>query len=683
PDYPAERLAFLMEDSDVRCVVGDEATVGRLPAHLVACSLIVPPSTGGEALPSDIPLVPGLGGEALAYVMYTSGSTGRPKGAAVPHQAVVRLVRETGYMRFGPDHVFLQLAPISFDASTLEIWGALLHGSRLVIMPPQAVSLAELGRAIEQHGVTTLWLTAGLFHQLVEHHLELLRPVRQLLAGGDVLSVPHVRKVLAGLPDTQLINGYGPTENTTFTCCHPVGPEHLDTSVPIGRPIANTWVHLLDDQGQPVPIGVAGELCTGGAGLARGYLGRPELTADRFIPDPLSGPESRLYRTGDLARRLPDGTVEFLGRLDHQVKIRGFRIELGEIEARLAEHPAVLQSVVLAREDVPGDRRVVAYILQQSVETPQDAGTDSPGADSRGVSPDSVTGWSNLFDDIYREEAAGADPTFNIIGWNSTYTGQPLPRPEMEEWLDDTIGRIETLAPKRVLEIGCGTGMILFKIAPHAELYTGTDVSARALAYIEGLLGRVPGIDPSRIQLVRGSAAQLDGFPAGSFDTAVVNSVAQYFPSADYLAAVVERAVELVRPGGALFLGDLRSLPLLEAFHTSLELFQAEPEMPLPRLRDKIRSRRLHENELVIDPAFFTALRRRLPRIARVEIHPKRGQAHNELTGFRYQAVLRIGERTETADIAWTDWQEERLTLDGLRQLLAHGGPKVLALRNI
>jgi amino acid adenylation domain-containing protein len=678
PDYPGERLALMVEDSGVRVLVTQEPALTRLPASLLAMVQAIPPD-GDPAEPGENPPVT-TSGESLAHVIYTSGSTGRPKGVCIPHRAVARLVLGISYADLGPGQVFSQFAPISFDPSTFEIWGALLNGSRLALAPPYALSLEELGHAIERFGMTAVWLTTVIFHQLVEHRLDLLRKVPQVLAGGDALSPFHVRKLLQELPDTRLVNGYGPTENSCFTTCYTMqGPEPIGSTTPLGYPMANTQVHLLDPQGQPVPIGVAGELCTGGGGLSRGYLGRPDLTAERFVPNPFGGTGreaagSRLYRTGDLARYFPDGRVEFLGRIDHQVKIRGFRIELGEIEARLGEHPAVLRSVVVAREDVPGDRRLVAYVVQNPAYEGQESGEQT----------EQVSQWSELFDDLYRQQAAGSDPTFNIVGWNSTYTGLPLPAEEMEEWLADTIERIAALAPRRVLEVGCGTGMILFRVAPGCEQYTATDISGRALEYIDSQLDRVAGLDRSRVQLLQGGVERLAGLPAGSFDTAILNSVAQYFPSADYLAEAVTRLVELVRPGGAVFLGDLRSLPLLEAFHTSLELSQADEEMPLALLRQKVQARRGQESELVIDPAFFAALRERLPGLGRVEIHPKHGRAHNELTGFRYQVVLRVGrEAGETAAVSWVDWWETGLTLGSLRRHLEESRPACLSLRNV
>jgi aspartate racemase len=308
--------------------------------------------------------------DTLAYVMYTSGSTGTPKGVAVTHKNIVRLVKNTNYASFSREEVFLQFAPISFDASTFEIWGSLLNGARLAVMPAGAASLDELARALKRYQVTTLWLTAGLFHLMVDTHLDDLKGLRQLLAGGDVLSVPHVKRALKELEGCRLINGYGPTENTTFTCCFPVTAPSITGSVPIGHAISNTSVYVLDRQGNPVPIGIAGELYIGGDGLAREYLNRPELTSQKFIPDPFArGGSARLYRTGDLVRYRKDGEIEFIGRIDGQVKVRGYRIELGEVETVLCEHESVREAVVITRKD-QGDKHLAAYIVPREGTTP-------------------------------------------------------------------------------------------------------------------------------------------------------------------------------------------------------------------------------------------------------------------------------------------------------------------------
>ncbi|HVT15954.1 MAG TPA: non-ribosomal peptide synthase/polyketide synthase [Thermoanaerobaculia bacterium] len=389
PSYPPERLALMLAD-----IGGGGGAGGTAPLVLVQPGLAARlPAGAGRTLPlaaletraareeGEAPgeslggwasgrgvrvAAAGAGSDDLAYVIYTSGSTGRPKGVAVSHRAVVRLVRGTGYAELGPDEVFLMMAPVSFDASTFELWGPLLNGGCLAILPPGELSVDGLERAIRELGVTTLWLSAGLFHLVAGERPAALAPLRQLLAGGDVLSPPHVARLRRELPGLRLVNGYGPTENTTFTACHRVGDPAPagGARVPIGRPIANGRVLVLDRDLEPAPIGVPGELFAAGAGLALGYLGRPELTAAAFVPAPFGEvPGERLYRTGDLVRRLPDGSLDFLGRVDRQVKVRGFRVEPGEIEALLAGHPAVREAVVVAVRDGGRERRLVAYAV--------------------------------------------------------------------------------------------------------------------------------------------------------------------------------------------------------------------------------------------------------------------------------------------------------------------------------
>ncbi len=370
PTYPPSRITYLIEDSQAQALLSSRLIVANLPSlstNVICLDADWPAIALKEAGNLEIERGP----EDLAYVMYTSGSTGNPKGVLVPQRAVLRLVKNNEFASFVPEEVFLQLAPLSFDASTFEIWGALLNGARLVLGPQGRLAPEEIGRLIASQGVTTLWLTAALFHMMVTEHLEALRPLKQLLAGGDVLSLNHVRRVVTALPALRLINGYGPTENTTFTCCHRITLESLASgTVPIGRPIANTRVYLLDAMKKPVPPGVSGELYAAGDGLALGYLNAPEQTAEKFLEHTFeNGRTERLYRTGDLARYRADGTIEFLGRADTQVKIRGYRIELGEIEHALESSPWVRSAVAAVRtdwvtaQDAPGDKRLAAYVV--------------------------------------------------------------------------------------------------------------------------------------------------------------------------------------------------------------------------------------------------------------------------------------------------------------------------------
>ncbi len=386
PGYPAERLRFMTADSSPVLVVASSRG-----SPLFAESRIPWLALDGEDAEFEdeqgtpLPPPPDAAPDSIAYVMYTSGSTGRPKGAAIPHRGVLRLVCDGGVVDAPEEETFLQFAPISFDASTFEIWGALLNGGRLVVHPPDTPSLEDLGRFIVEHRVTTLWLTSSLFQQMVDGPIESLAGVRQLLAGGDVLSPEHVRRFLRRFPGHVLINGYGPTENTTFTCCHRLTREEdVGATVPIGRPIGNTRVHVVDRHLQPVPVGVPGELLTGGDGLALGYLGQPDLTRERFIRDPFSpDPAARLYRTGDLARHRPDGAIEFLGRLDHQAKIRGYRIEPGEVEAVLRRREGVRDAAVVLHRRPDGDKVLVAYVVgDASAGRAVDGGTADPTVDA-------------------------------------------------------------------------------------------------------------------------------------------------------------------------------------------------------------------------------------------------------------------------------------------------------------
>jgi amino acid adenylation domain-containing protein len=360
--YPKDRLDIMWNEIAAPVAVTTRSLASAIGHSEIPKLVVDEVSFTSEAIQDNNP-IPSATATSIAYVMYTSGSTGSPKGVMVENRAVVRLVRNTNFCDFGPQETFLQFAPLSFDASTLEIWGPLLNGGRLVIMPAGAASLEDLGRVIRDHGVTTLWLTAGLFHLMVEQRLEDLRPIRQLIAGGDVLSAPHVRKVLEAFPGIRVIDGYGPTENTTFTCCHVMkSGDAVPESVPIGRPISNTRVYILDEALHPVSEGTVGELFAAGDGVARGYLNDVPRTAEKFLPDPFSSNKSdRMYRTGDLVRMRHDGVVEFVGRIDNQVKILGYRIEPGEIEVALRAHKSIRQVCVVAHTDANGAKRLVAY----------------------------------------------------------------------------------------------------------------------------------------------------------------------------------------------------------------------------------------------------------------------------------------------------------------------------------
>ncbi|QLE70304.1 amino acid adenylation domain-containing protein [Streptomyces rectiverticillatus] len=374
-DQPRRRSEFVLGDIRPLLMVTDTRTGSAVPDIGAVRRVVIDDPVSLRTLegypatsPTDTDRISPLLPAHPAYLLYTSGSTGTPKGVVTSHRGVVRLLVSTDYVDFSPHRTFLQIHSTSFDAATFEIWGPLVHGARCVLMPPGPPTVATLSEVLRRSRVDTLSLTATLFNVVVDQCLEAFSGVRQLLVGGEPVSVAHIRRALEGLPETTITQCYGPTETTTFASSYRV-PRDLAgdvVRVPIGRPIVNTRAFVLDGVLRPVPVGVVGELYVGGAGLARGYARRPGLTAGRFVASPFGPPGARLYRTGDLVRRRGDGNLEFVGRVDHQVKVRGFRVEPGEVEAALVRHPDVAQAVVIAREDRPGERRLVAYVVPVS-----------------------------------------------------------------------------------------------------------------------------------------------------------------------------------------------------------------------------------------------------------------------------------------------------------------------------
>ncbi|MEH6547575.1 MAG: amino acid adenylation domain-containing protein, partial [Sneathiella sp.] len=359
--YPDSRLTFIAKDTDINLVLGQSLVMKEMGVEILAF----------EDFPTEVLPAPKIKSdeETIAYIMYTSGSTGDPKGVTIPNRAILRLTINPDFIDLNPTHKILQNSPIAFDASTLEIWGALLNGCELIIPENTDQSLRALGDAIREYGVTTLWLTAGLFHAIVDERPEDLGTIQQLLTGGDVVSPIHAAKLLELFPSITLTNGYGPTENTTFTCCHHIVESDLKPgkSIPIGKPINGTDVFILNEHLEKVDCGNEGELCTSGDGLALGYWQNPELTAKKFVTAPWDA-SLTLYRTGDNVRMREDGSIEFIGRVDTQVKIRGFRVELGEIETALGSYPEIQQCAVIAETTTDQANKILkAYFASDSL----------------------------------------------------------------------------------------------------------------------------------------------------------------------------------------------------------------------------------------------------------------------------------------------------------------------------
>ena len=676
PTYPKARLGFMIEDADAPVLVTQEHLTGLFPEYRSKVVCLDRDKSEISKQSKENPnqnITP----SSLLYVMYTSGSTGKPKGVCVEHQGVIRLVIDQDFIDLSADEVILQITSISFDLSTFEIWGSLLNGGRLVLLPANTKSLHEIGDVLIKNGVTTLSISTGLFHLMVDERLEDMRFVRQFLPAGEALSAPHVKRLLQGIKGAKVINGYGPTENTSYTTCYTAAdPDTIGATIPIGKAISGTTVYILDENMRLVEPGEEGELYTGGAGLARGYLKRPELTAERFVRDPFSDdPAARLYRVGDLVRALPDGNIEYIGRMDGQVKIRGYRVELGEIETVLRQHPSVQQGVVLLREDKPGDKRLTGYVVRNS----QYKGSAEEETDS---DDKLVEQWQQVYEETYTREPGNADEVFNIIGWNSSYTGQPIPEGEMRLWVGSVIERIKSLKPDRVIELGCGSGLLIYPIAPQCSEYFGTDFSKEIIQHLEKMQKTERALP--QLKLAHRTADNFEGVEPQSYDTLIINGVAQHFPSIDYFLRVIEGAIHVIRDGGHIFIGDGRSLPLLEAYQTSVALYKSPDSLPKTQLRHLVQQRLVQEEELVIDPNFYIALKKRFPRISHIQIQPRPGRYQNELTKFRFDATIHIGtEAYEQKEIQWLDWNDDQLTIDKVRNILTDTRPEVVGIRSI
>jgi len=642
PSYPSERLAYMLSDSAPEVLLTQDRLVSRFSettAHVLAldreCHLIAQqPSSNLEA-----PVLK-TGSYHLAYLIYTSGSTGNPKGVAIEHRNAVNLIWwARSAMELDVFTETLQSTSLNFDLSVYECFVPLTLGA--------AVRVVDNVLALETSAARpTLINTVPSAIKALLDSGRLPSSTSVINLAGEVLKRELVEGLFAREHVQRITNLYGPSETTTYSTWVSM-TRQVGFVASIGRPIANTQIYILDSDRQVVPIGVTGEIYIGGDGVARGYLNRPELTAERFIADPFSStPEARLYKTGDLGRWRSDGGIEYLGRNDHQVKVRGYRIEIGEIESQLARCPEVKEALVVAREDTPGEKRLVAYVVGNSTST-------APGIAPEMLRSTAVTDWETLWKQTYATQDQPAEPNFQ--GWNSSYTGQPIPEWQMQEWLTSTIQRIRTLEPQRVLEIGCGVGLIVQHLAPHCLRYVATDFSASAIQQLHGWI--VQAKDLGHVELLCRSATELQDLKAGSFDTVVINSVVQYFPDLDYLLVVLGEVLRLLRPGGKIFIGDVRNLQLLPMFHSAVQLSKAAATVSAAQLRRRVARAVSQEKELVIHSQFFRELPAILPGIQSVDLQLKAGGAPNELVRYRYDVVLHTRKQIDpAAEAVSVDW---------------------------
>ncbi|MDH3283988.1 MAG: amino acid adenylation domain-containing protein, partial [Acidobacteriota bacterium] len=680
PSYPEHRIEFMLEDTRVPVLLTQERIAEKLPKHEARVVTLDTVSRELERYPVGTP-DSGVAPEHLAYVIYTSGSTGMPKGVMVDHRGRVNNFCDFNRRySIGPGDRLLALSSLSFDMSAYDVFGTLAAGGTIVVPEPDAVlNPAAWARLMVRHGITVWHSVPALLEMLVDHveprPEQHPKPLRLVLLGGDWIPLTLPGRIQALADSVHVVSMGGATECSMDSTIYDV--ERVEPhwkSIPYGVPMANQLCYVLDRHRNPVPVGVPGELHLGGIGVGRGYLNRAELTAEKFVDNPFREGE-RIYRTGDLARYRPDGNLELLGRIDFQVKVRGFRVELGEIEAAIRRHPAVKECVVLAKSDKYGDKRLVAYLVQD----PSYLGAPE---ELKNWHEAQVAQWQMVYDTAYAKPSGQEDPTFNIASWDSSYTGRPLPAEQMREWVDETVARIQSHRPRRVLEIGCGLGLLLFRIAPDCERYVGTDISRVALDHVEEHARRL-GL--GQVELEQRTAEDFAGIAPGTFDTVVLNSIILDFPSAEYLREVLEGAARVVGPGGTIFIGDVRSLHLLEPFSTSVQLEKAESSLTVQQLRQRIRKQIKLEEELLIDHGFFLELADHTSEIGHVQLYLKRGVHENELIKFRYDLTLHVSPPAEPPEFsgAKLDWQRDRLTVDGVRRLLTERTPDQLWLEGI
>ncbi len=672
-ESPLHRLQTIADDTDAQFIVCPEELIDAWrpefgDRRLITTAQVEQAGLNQRFRPVDIQP------HDLAYMIFTSGSTGTPKGVQIEHRGIMNFLRAKAEAleSFGShDRVMHGFSPC-FDGSIAEVYMSLIHGATIVIVDRETfIDPRALTRLLNEQRVSVGMFSPTLLATLDPANLP---NVRIVLSAGEALTPELARQ---WIPGRAMYNGYGPTEVSIGVSMHRIH-EPLNQRVPIGRAMANMRLYILDNEQQPVPVGVTGEMYIGGVGVARGYLARPDLNNEKFLPDPFAGFDgARMYRTGDLGRWTDADVAEFMGRRDDQIKLRGFRIELGEIESAIQDLPGVRQVVVVPRGEHSDSRRLIAYVVPEAT-------SEELAKQHEQLENEQVASWKELFEQSHQAAGLVLDRQFDIGGWVSTYTGRPLPNDEMREWVEQTVARVLSLRPRKVLEIGCGTGLILLRAAPQCEHYTGTDLLGSSLAGVSKVLAKQPEL-AQRVTLHERLADNFTGFNDGQFDVILLNSVVQYFPSADYLQRVLEGAVRVLAPGGKILLGDLRNLRLHRALASSVERSRAEPQTTTEVLKQRTHARLEHEEELLVDPVLFEQLVGVLPRCSGCEIHVKAMRSDNELSRFRYEVVLEFDRAKDhdptatTGDVTTSAWSG----IDSLRKLLLQKPQQRLLIHGI
>ncbi|MEV8536835.1 AMP-binding protein [Streptomyces sp. NPDC051211] len=698
PAHPADRRRLILRDSSARAVVTAEdlaADYTDLGATVITVDADAEADTYADA--TDLTTAagcPAYGAEEAAYVHYSFDESGSPIGAVVPHRALLALVRSAGPARLTSDDVVAQAAGPASDALAFEVWSSLAVGARLAGLPLETVTdPASLERAVAEQGMTVLFLPTTRFHRTARERPAAFAPLRTLMFGGEPCDPALVREVFRAGPPSRLLQVYGRPETAGPALWQEVREPAEDArTVPVGRPLGDTFAVVVGADGTPAGPDGTGELLLGGPVLATGHLGRPAAAAQRFVEDRFTGSGGPLLRTGDLVRLREDGELELTGRLDRRIRLSGADVDLGEIESALAGHPAVAEAAVTA-----DGSRLVAHVVPAARVTVtadptgpsdptglSDSAGPSDSADSACRTAERIGAWKEIHDTLY-DDAAAIPLGHNFAGWTSSYDGQPIPLDRLRDWRSATVRRVRELGQRRILEIGAGTGLLLAPLAaaPECEEYWATDFSASVIDALHEQTRKDPALRDT-VRLSCREAHDTAGLPARHFDTVIINSVVQYFPGPAYLRTVVERALELLAPGGSILLGDLRHLGLARCLRTGIELARTGPDPEAAEVRGAVARRAAAETELLTAPELFTALARELPAIRSVDVRIKRGSGDDELTRYRYDVVL--GTAEPAADLARAprlDWGRDLAGLPGLAARLREERPALLRVAGI
>jgi len=651
PEYPRERIQYMIENTGGGLIV--TSLLGMPAIAGIQQDAIIVLDRDWETILQQpaIKVEHEIQSSDLAYVIYTSGSTGRPKGVMVEHGSIFNVsMNWRDHYEFDKcKPVLLSLASISFDVFTGDICRSLLNGGKLILVDSQnRLDMPGLYKMMSRHNVNVLEYTpafvVGLVKYFESENLD-VRFIKLLIVGSDSISVDDYRYLYEfSKKGIRLINSYGVTE-ATIDSSYFEGDLGNRKIVPVGRPMNNIRFYVLDYGLKPVPIGIEGDLYIGGAGVARGYLGKDDMTIARFKDVIINSTKVRLYYTGDRARWLPDGNIEYLGRQDDQVKIRGYRIELGEIEYELNKLPGVSASIVLAEKDIDASGKLLCFYTPDKEVLKQKETI---------YYQKQIAAWKQVYDE--EDLTVAENEEFNITGWNDSFTGKPIPAADMQEWLSDIVKVILSDNATHVLEIGCGTGLIYYKLADYIKSYVGVDFSKACIDQIRSRIARKERDYPLTLLKV-GQAHEVTLEGVEKVDTVVINSVIQYFPGAGYLNEVIGKSVDLLAGKGRIIIGDVRDVRLLKLFKGRLCLDKLSHTQSITEFECHVEKEVAMEEELCFSPDYFFGLKTIYPSITHVEIQWKQCERINEMSLYRYTVVLYVGVEKEVIHPHWQLWE--------------------------